>query len=157
MKDKQTFVIIYGKNGAGKTTVADKYGYRRVISRTTRPPREGEVDGIDYHFETVEKYRNYKTTLAPEKFVDHYYYCLPSDVRQKDAYIVGPEGVKFFMSIKDIDMNQKIVIVKIESPLYKRIYRMYKRGDKVKDIIKRILREPVQYRGLKPDIVILNK
>ncbi|MGO8691779.1 MAG: guanylate kinase [Thermoguttaceae bacterium] len=55
-------VVVSGPSGAGKTTVL-----RRVlqscrvplaasVSATTRPPRPGETDGVDYHF------------LAPEEF-----------------------------------------------------------------------------------------
>jgi len=43
----------------GKTTLA-KYlegkGYQRIVTYTTRPMREGEIDGIDYHFITEEEF-----------------------------------------------------------------------------------------------------
>lgn len=39
---------------SGKTTVervlVDQFGFGRIISHTTRKPRTGEVDGVDYHF-----------------------------------------------------------------------------------------------------------
>lgn len=58
MMKKQGYVfVITGAAGSGKTTVANylqqKYGMHRVITHTTRTPRPGEQDGIDYHFETV--------------------------------------------------------------------------------------------------------
>lgn len=48
-------VIISGPSGAGKGTLVDTLVARvpRVcvsVSATTRPPRPGEVDGVDYHF-----------------------------------------------------------------------------------------------------------
>jgi len=47
-------VVISGPSGAGKTSivreVADRLGLPLSVSATTRPPREGEVDGRDYHF-----------------------------------------------------------------------------------------------------------
>lgn len=52
MKFKYPIVLI-GKTGSGKTTVAkelEKLGVKRLISYTTRPMREGEKEGIDYHF-----------------------------------------------------------------------------------------------------------
>lgn len=47
--------IITGPSGAGKSEVANRLlegnpAIQQVISTTTRPIREGEVDGIDYHF-----------------------------------------------------------------------------------------------------------
>lgn len=50
------FLIISGPAGSGKTTLSNRlaktYAPRlnRVVTATTRLPREGEVCGIDYHF-----------------------------------------------------------------------------------------------------------
>lgn len=56
-KNNYVFVIT-GAAGSGKTTVAnylqEQYHMHRVITHTTRLPRPGERDGIDYHFETPE-------------------------------------------------------------------------------------------------------
>lgn len=53
-------VVLSGPSGVGKTTVAqrllEKGGYVRSVSVTTRPKREGEVDGEDYHFISKEEF-----------------------------------------------------------------------------------------------------
>ena len=48
-------LVLAGPAGSGKTTlcermVAEVSGFSRVITTTTRDPRPGEVDGVDYHF-----------------------------------------------------------------------------------------------------------
>jgi guanylate kinase len=55
-------IILSSPSGGGKTTIAHKLlamrsdvGYS--VSCTTRPPREGEVEGKDYHFLSVDKFR----------------------------------------------------------------------------------------------------
>jgi guanylate kinase len=55
-------VVISGPSGAGKTTLLKRlYAASPValvtsVSATTRPPRPGEVDGVDYHFLTKEDF-----------------------------------------------------------------------------------------------------
>jgi guanylate kinase len=54
------FAVIVGPAGAGKDTLrnclvnTDKKSYMPILSTTTRPKREGEVDGVDYHFSSAE-------------------------------------------------------------------------------------------------------
>ncbi len=56
MAAKGYVFVITGAAGSGKTTVAkylqEKYAMHKVITHTTRAPRPGERDGVDYHFET---------------------------------------------------------------------------------------------------------
>ncbi len=55
-------VIVSGPSGAGKTTVLAGVFSRaplplaRSVSATTRRPRPGEVDGVDYHFISAEEF-----------------------------------------------------------------------------------------------------
>ncbi len=55
-KTKGMLFIVSGPAGSGKTTLCEKLlssysqSLERVITSTTRKPREGEVDGVDYHF-----------------------------------------------------------------------------------------------------------
>lgn len=48
--------VITGASGTGKTTVANylvrAYQMHKVVTHTTRAPRPGEIDGVDYYFET---------------------------------------------------------------------------------------------------------
>ncbi len=48
-------VVLSGPSGVGKDAVLDElarrgHRFHRVITCTTRPPREGENDGVDYYF-----------------------------------------------------------------------------------------------------------
>ena len=55
-------MVVSGPSGAGKTTVlrrvlgAAACRWRPSVSATTRPPRPGETDGVDYHFLTPEEF-----------------------------------------------------------------------------------------------------
>lgn len=81
--NKGTLVVVSGFSGAGKGTVLSQVFQRRPdlyfsVSFTTRAPRTGEQDGVDYHFITREAFeerihgenfwsmRNtWATTMAP--------------------------------------------------------------------------------------------
>ena len=66
MSDKPSvgkLIILSGPSGAGKSTVLRRLVERlpqllRIsISATTRPPRRGETDGVDYHFLNAEEFQ----------------------------------------------------------------------------------------------------
>jgi guanylate kinase len=55
-------VILSGPSGVGKDTVIAEWQranpkVQRVVAYTTRQPRAGEVDGVDYHFVNVEQFQ----------------------------------------------------------------------------------------------------
>ena len=54
--------IISGPSGSGKDTVLKRIietnDVNKIIGYTTRPIREGEVNGIDYYFVSKEEFEN---------------------------------------------------------------------------------------------------
>ncbi len=44
------FIAIMGPSASGKTTLKEQLKLNRLITYTTRKPRAGEVDGVDYFF-----------------------------------------------------------------------------------------------------------
>lgn len=82
-------VLFCGPSGSGKTTIVHhllkKFLLMRFsVSATTRPKREMETDGIDYHFLSPEEFR---TKIANNEFLeweevykDRYYGTLVSEV-----------------------------------------------------------------------------
>jgi guanylate kinase len=55
--------ILTGPSGVGKTSVATKLlttreNLKKVVTNTTREPREGEQNGIDYHFVTEAEFEH---------------------------------------------------------------------------------------------------
>lgn len=66
-------ILISAPSGAGKTTLGDGLlrqnpRLRRVITCTTRAPRAGERDGVDYHFLSAE---DFSAKVAGGEFLEH--------------------------------------------------------------------------------------
>ncbi len=82
LNERGLLIVLSGPSGVGKGTVRkalfELEGHDLVysISMTTRPPRDGEVDGVDYYFvscqEFEERIKN-DAFLEWAEFVGHYY------------------------------------------------------------------------------------
>lgn len=62
MNPKGSLFVISGPSGAGKGTLVERVlevmpQAVLSVSATTRPPREGEVDGTHYHFMSVDEFK----------------------------------------------------------------------------------------------------
>lgn len=54
-------VVLTGMSCAGKDTVRralEKIGYTNIVSHTSRPMRENEIEGVDYNFVSKEEFNN---------------------------------------------------------------------------------------------------
>jgi guanylate kinase len=80
MEKKGSLIVISGFSGVGKGTVSkrlvEEYGYSLSVSATTRAPRAGEVDGVDYYFKSEADFKNlidYNGFIEYARYVDNYY------------------------------------------------------------------------------------
>ena len=89
--NKISCLIVTGPSGVGKTTLVDKllsrYGNSlvRVITCTTRPPRENEVDGVHYKFLTTDEFKERKENnefLETENVYGHWYGVFYEDIKR---------------------------------------------------------------------------
>lgn len=77
MKKKGILIVVSGFSGAGKGTLMKRLmqmydNYALSVSMTTRLPREGERDGIEYFFtDTV----HFEETIARDGLIEYARYC----------------------------------------------------------------------------------
>ena len=79
-------VFLVGDSGCGKTTLqnrlieADGEKYTRIISSTTRPMRDGEVEGLDHHFTDDESFDKIEKSIKELRTA-----CLDDDIEKFNA------------------------------------------------------------------------
>lgn len=165
---KKLFVIV-GKTCAGKDTFisyARKYDVPVIVSATNRPPREGEIDGINYNFLTKEQMIK---LIMEEKLYAHtsykvatgetwHYGILKEDLEKYDYAIVilNPDGLK---ELKEL-YGDKIVSILIHSNEAIRISRCLNREEvtieKMKEYCRRFLADEEDFNDIEVDYLITN-
>lgn len=112
MADAGLLIVVSGPSGAGKGTICDalRKQFPKIqysISMTTRPPRPGEVDGVNYYFATNE---DFEKLLADDAFLEHakvydHYYGTPKkyvyDMLAKGNHIMLEIDIQGAMQVKE--------------------------------------------------------
>lgn len=119
-------VTITGPSGVGKTTIVRQLmqlfpsEFSEAISHTTRNPRQGEIDGVDYYYITPERFAKMETNgdfLEVVKFDDRQYGSSRQEAdiktRGKNALVVvEPHGVEQWRN----NYDGPLVAVKVKPP-----------------------------------------
>lgn len=134
---------IMGHTGSGKTTLAnelnEKFDVPVITTHTDRPMRDGEVDGVDYHFKeigeiTSDKYvciREFWTVYRDEPFV---YGLLKEDIEKFKhcVIVVDPKGYKSL-----VDMFPLVSGFVLDVPKETLKERLIARGDDINEFYRR--------------------
>lgn len=164
-------IVLLGASGSGKSTIeneiATHHGYKKIISYTTRNPRDGEENGKDYYFidnDTFEEVLNRDLFAEHDEYSQNRLYgTLKSDYVDGDKVVVlTPNGLR---QLKKNCPNEDILTVLVEANLGTRVKRYIDRCgvdkfnfDDAGEIFERINRDFGMFLGLEKevDLVIHN-
>ena len=169
MKNNKLFVLV-GKSASGKSTILNdvlsKLDIPVLLSNTTRPPRDNEIDGVDYNFvdmhtfdtdyknENILEYDVFRLDSLKQTWV---YYTKKSDLllpNTSQIKIVSPTGLAQLMSNKELRNN--IVSIYIDSPDKLRQKRYLSRSISPDSMSDRFERDEKAFQHLFTDYIILN-
>jgi|TARA_B110000211_G_scaffold185919_1_gene210959 guanylate kinase len=140
-------VILSSPSGVGKTTITKKIqqkyqNFKISVSHTTRPPRSNEVDGVDYHFVTSEKFEQ---LIRDNKFYEHakifenYYGTLKENVDETILsndiiFDIDWQGTKQLSKFKNLNLIKIYLITNNKEELKN---RLIKRNQNTEEEIKK--------------------
>ncbi len=151
---KGQLIIISGFSGSGKSTITkqllEKYSnYALSVSATTRSPREGEKEGIDYFFKTEEEFLrmvNEDAFLEYAYYVDHAYGTPMAYVDEqlesgKDVIL----EIEIQGALKVKDRRPDTILIFITPPDAEELARrLTSRGTDSEDVIRSRLRQAIE-------------
>ena len=139
---KNIMVILSSPSGVGKTTLTKKIqqkypSFKISVSHTTRSPRSNEIDGIDYHFVSKEKFEsliNQKKFYEYAKIFENYYGTLKESVDktilQNDIiFDIDWQGTKQLSNYKNLNLV-KIYLITNKKELKDRLIKRNQNTDK---------------------------
>ena len=158
-------IVLLGASGSGKSTIenelATHHGFEKIISYTTRQPRNGEINGKDYYFTNNDTFEEMiRDGLLAE--YDEYsqgrlYGTLKSDYADGDKVVVlTPNGLR---KLKQSCPNNNIFTVLANASLGTRVKRYIDRCgtdkftfDDKNEIAARVERDFGMFLGLEKEV-----
>lgn len=144
-------IVLVGESGSGKSSVqkyiTDNYdGYHKLVTVTTRPPRSGEVDGVDYYFVTEEQFNKLVTQgyfLETATYNGWMYGCPADNIGEKSVAVLTPSGLRAALR-RGIPLSS--VYIKVDRS--SRMIKMLQRGDDPDEVIRRSMSDVGQFDGV---------
>lgn len=148
-------IILTGESGSGKSSIekyfVDNYGYKKIISYTTRPPRNGEINNVDYHFISVEQFNKLKDEnffAETASYRDWHYGIAKKDCTDDKVAVLTPHGLRRVKKIEGIN----VLSFYINVPRRDRLIKILQRGDNIEEAYRRSLSDVGQFDGIEDEV-----
>ena len=168
MEKRGILIVISGFSGAGKGTLVkaliNKYdNYALSISMTTRKPREGEREGVEYFFTDRE---NFEETIRRNGLIEYAQYCdnyygtpraYVEQQMQAGNNVILEIEIQGALKIKEQFPESLLIFVTPPSAEELR-HRLVSRGTESEDVIaKRLARAAEESEGIEAyDYIVVN-
>ena len=157
-------IALIGEAGSGKDYIMKKVlaaapeRFNEIISCTTRPPREGEVDGVNYFFidpeEFAYKVLNYEMIEATS-FNDWFYGTSYEALRTgvPNIGVFNPDGIRALQGRPDIEL----IVYKVQCSDKTRLLRQLNRENNpnVDEIVRRYKTDKEDFCDLEFEYITL--
>ncbi|MCR8994571.1 guanylate kinase [Brevibacillus laterosporus] len=156
---------LIGQSASGKSTIErnlEEMGFPRIISYTTRPPRKGETNGVDYHFIDYQTFHNLKGEgffAETAQYRDWWYGLSLDGLDYKDNIYIVVVTVHGYKELLRIIGKENVKGIHIKVDARERMKRQLKRGDEVDEIVRRFYTDRSDFADVEEisDYIVVNE
>lgn len=148
-------IVLVGESASGKSSIekylVENYGYNKVVSYTTRQPRPNEVDGVDYHFVSVDEFLKLKEQgfFAETATYNMWHYgTAKEDCTDDKIAVLTPHGLRQISKVDGIN----VLSFYINIPRRDRLIKILQRGDDIEEAYRRSLSDVGQFDGIEDEV-----
>ena len=150
-------IVVVGESGSGKTTLVNNFinkhpEWSRIVTYTTRPMRETEIDGIDYYFVSPDEFNE---MVNHNRFIEnaeyrgwHYGTPLKDCLQKKKIIILTPSGLR---TLKRLGVKN-IISVYLKVDRASRLINLIKRGDNIDEAYRRNLSDAGMFDDVEMEV-----
>lgn len=141
-------IVVSAPSGCGKSTIINSIldsgtpTLRFSVSATNRRPRQGEVDGVHYHFMTTEEFRdaiaNHSFIEWEEVYPGRFYGTLKSEIERiidKGGNVILDIDVKGALNVKKLYGEKAKTIFFLPPSIEELRRRLVERGTDAPDVV----------------------
>lgn len=145
---------LIGQSASGKSTVErqiESLGYPRIISYTTRPMREKEKDGVDYHFINYPTFAELNESgffVERAKYRDWHYGLSLEGIDYLNKNYIVVVTIHGYEELVRVAGQESVIGIHIKVDERERIIRQLNRGDDVDEVIRRIHTDRDDFAGV---------
>jgi guanylate kinase len=122
-------IIIVGPGGSGKDYLRKKMvsrGFQYGVSFTSRPPRDGEEEGVDYYYRDNDFFKsNSDIFLELQEFNGWKYGISKGEFSIKNLFILSPAGLRSL----PVSFREESFVIYLNPPEEIRVKRLKERND----------------------------
>lgn len=156
-------IALIGEAGSGKDTMMKKIlekndSLHEIVSCTTRPKREGEVEGKNYFFLNAEQFASkiLRGEMLEATVFNNWCYGTSYDsldINKTNIGVFNPSGIELLLNRKDVDVTIFYIMASKKTRLLRQLNR--EESPNVDEIIRRYSTDEEDFKNLPFTFIVI--